>query len=70
LTSWISLNVPSPLITVDSDRFRAGSKESIEDTMSNKESGPDKSLGSVLQSLILPPSYSGLNKNGGLEVLH
>jgi len=60
----------SPFLSFESDRFRIGSKESIEDTMSRKEMGSnyDRSLSEVFQSLILPPSYSGLSKSGVLEV--
>jgi len=58
----------SPLITVDSERLRQGTEETIGDSMSRGIPDSERSMSGVLQSLILPPSYSGLTKNGGLEV--
>jgi len=58
----------SPLITVDSERLRQGTEESIEESMSRGIPCSERSMSGVLQSLILPPSYTGITKNGGLEV--
>jgi len=71
-TQKIDLNTTrfalTQLITVDSSRLRQGSEDSIEDTMTKRDFLTDRSLNDALQSLILPPSYTGLSKSGVLEV--